>query len=605
MYIYLNKSGHKPDIPVEFESENYQKINFQWGLVLLDKSVKNIYFDDAHDQILIFSGFIYDLEIEAKKLNINLRENNPLLLFKNQSIEQIVKTLKIVDGFFNLICVNKKSGEVNIFSDHIGSKVIYFMKTINCIKLSSDIKQILNSDKIKKINKEKLIDYISFMDDSKDDTFFQNIYKTNPREHLKISSEGVSRNTYFEFKLKTIKDKHKDWFINEYKQVFENSVKNCTSDVNGTIGAALSGGLDSSSIVCMLKHLNKKGVKTKTAVFAGLSDDEDRKANETIYSDCVSNKTNFLNDEVVLGEKGCITDINKSLEVFSEPKCLVNAYIHHEIFKSLRTENIKFFLDGFAGDSVINHGYSLLPKLGKSLNIPELIKQDKALHEKKGGSTTIYRTLKRNFLIPIIPPFFAWVLDNINKRRNIYNVWASRLNKKYRASGIYSAIVKRLGSYPGSLQHTPEEWHLKEITSTTITASVRDCQYLGQFYDVEIRFPFLSKKLMQLSLNTPIELKLRNGIDRYIFRKAMTGIVPKMVLERTDKGNLSFPSKKQIESLDTTKLIYDLKTRLGNFFDYEYIEKSIFNDKRGNFTEIYQLYELNKWLELNDICLDY
>ena len=85
----------------------------------------------------------------------------------------------------------------------------------------------------------------------------------------------------------------------------------------------------------------------------------------------------------------------------------------------------------------------------------------------------------------------------------------------------------------------------------------------------------------------------------------MTGIVPKMVLERTDKGNLSFPSKKQIESLDTTKLIYDLKTRLGNFFDYEYIEKSIFNDKRGNFTEIYQLYELNKWLELNDICLDY
>ena len=89
------------------------------------------------------------------------------------------------------------------------------------------------------------------------------------------------------------------------------------------------------------------------------------KVSEEYYSEAVAKALSISHTKIELFNTGCISDNTESSEIFPEPTGLVNGYIHHAIFKNLKNSNIALYLDGFAGDSVIGHGYTKLYELGK------------------------------------------------------------------------------------------------------------------------------------------------------------------------------------------------------------------------------------------------
>ena len=133
---------------------------------------------------------------------------------------------------------------------------------------------------------------------------------------------------------------------------------------------------------------------------------------------------------------------------------------------------------------------------------------------------------------------------------------------------------------------------------------IYNANLLAKNYGVKVRFPFLSKKFMELSLNTPVKYKLHNGRDRHIFREAMTDIVPRTILDRSSKSDLSPFSMNEICKLDDQELLTSLKNNTGNFFNYKFLEDEIFSKKSLHFAEIYQLYEFNDWLNKKGLKLD-
>ena len=141
------------------------------------------------------------------------------------------------------------------------------------------------------------------------------------------------------------------------------------------------------------------------------------------------------------------------------------------------------------------------------------------------------------------------------------------------------------------------------INSTQITSSIRDANTLARHYDIKILFPFLSKELIQLSLEIPVDQKLFKGIDRYVFRKAMKGIVPQKILKRNTKSDLSSFSKEEVMNIDVQELIKKINFRCKGLFKKKYIEDQLLK-KKLDFTEIYQIYEFVLWLEKNDIFLE-
>ena len=87
--------------------------------------------------------------------------------------------------------------------------------------------------------------------------------------------------------------------------------------------------------------------------------------------------------------------------------------------------------------------------------------------------------------------------------------------------------------------------------------------------------------MIQLSINTPITLKLKKGADRYIFRRSMEGIVPKKILQRYTKSNLSPFSMNEISRLNFIDLENELASRCEGLFDFTYIRNRVFKEKQG------------------------
>ena len=84
----------------------------------------------------------------------------------------------------------------------------------------------------------------------------------------------------------------------------------------------------------------------------------------------------------------------------------------------------------------------------------------------------------------------------------------------------------------------------------------------------------------------------------------MKGIVPKEIINRTDKSDLGALSSYEISNINNSNLISTLKLRCGDLFDYKFIEKEILSNSDENFTEIYQLYEFSEWVKDRGFQLD-
>ena len=105
---------------------------------------------------------------------------------------------------------------------------------------------------------------------------------------------------------------------------------------------------------------------------------------------------------------------------------------------------------------------------------------------------------------------------------------------------------------------------------------------------------------MELSINTPVKFKLKNGQNRSIFREAMKGTLPQKIVERGAKSDLS-----PLSEIEISKISFDEVKKLAHahcptLFDIDFLSV-LFKDPKNYIFEIYQVYSFLKWLNYNDL----
>ena len=103
-----------------------------------------------------------------------------------------------MDGFFLLIVIEKNTGIVHAFSDHIGSKTLYYLNNRGHLAICNREEQLCKHST--GINKKKVQDYFSFSVDDGKETFFDSIYKLEPRSYIRFSNFTEIHENYFKFK---------------------------------------------------------------------------------------------------------------------------------------------------------------------------------------------------------------------------------------------------------------------------------------------------------------------------------------------------------------------------------------------------------------------
>ena len=559
------------------------------------------------------------LRIDNKKdlasvLGIDSSEKDEEFLYKAY-IKWGSKLSNKIIGSFAFLIYDSKLEKFICFRDHMGMKPFYYYKNKDVFIFSSRIKLITEiTDITKKINKERVIDYLMFVHPKDGQTFYSEVHKL-PRCHiLEYKSNEFLLKRYFEFniniesKLKSSKE-----YIEKFNYILHEVVDSHINSDNENVGIAYSGGLDSTSLLKIADSLiNTKSIFSKSAIFKNLNKSEKKLVDEKYFMDLgLKNNKNVNHKYLYFEDDGPIKNINDVLDIFDEPISAINFYIFKKIALSLKEQNIKILLDGIDGDSVVSHGYEKFDYLAHKYEIRKLYGESVSYANfTKIEKPSFFKIIKRYFILNKLPERIKWMLFN---KTQLHPYWALKILDKtdlhVKKISLRKSLINHYGMSPLKKSSNPKEDHHQKISLGSWENSLEDLDSILTYYGIDHRMPFFDRRLMEFCLSVPVSLKFKNGVNRYIFREAMQKIIPEKIRLRSSKSDLSPPLLKEIISIGKDKLIdiiLNKNSPLTGLIDKEELEKFIKNTINNNsyknaYFLIFQLVSLSRWMEKENL----
>ena len=586
----LLKSKYKSDSK-DFVAFNFSSLNLNSDIDICNSSgiITNFIGDITNRQDLI----------EQLGLNKNIKNSTLISYAYKQWGNSFVKK---VYGFFSIIIYETKNKSIIAINDHLGSKPLYFFKSSNNFLISSDINTILEMVNEKSPNYSRIRDYFIFFNGKSGETFFNDISRLEPGSQMFFRNNEITKTKYFDYDLtKKLVYKNDHEYEEHFREIFTHTISALSNNLDKEkIGSSISGGLDSSSITCMLKHLNKN-VVPQSVLFEGLANRDARMADERSYVNDVSKKYNLKVDYLPLNNSGCISEYPEAIQRNDEPPSLINGYIHSAIFKNLKAKKIEILFDGFDGDTSISHGYEHLFELGRKFKLFELFKEYSDMHELYGVKKVSYvNALKQYVLKSYIPKRVLWFQNKYKSTSMVPLEWYKKLNAEIIDPPDFNEVCNNYNGLPipNLYSKNSQYAHYLDVTNPTIEMSLNLINHSASSYGIDIKFPFMDRRLIEFCLSIPSSQKLKNGVSRSILRRSLKNIIPDSIYNRHSKSDLSPFSRIEICNLSDERI---MKSVLNiPFLDAEYIKKNLLKNKSEHMMDIYQIIIFDAWLKKNN-----
>ena len=460
------------------------------------------------------------------------------------------------NGMWAFCIFDKNLNQLILNRDRFGIKPLYYYIDSNRIIFSSMIAGILCHDIETAPDDNIIMDYLAYnLEDHTTATFFKNIRK-------------LEQGNMLIYDLETKKHVIRKWYIpslrpliNEHgiRDIFSESVHRRTvSDV--PVGSCLSGGIDSSSIVCILDRKLKNTFNTFSLIVPGSPVDE------SVYITEIGKKTNTRQFKTTIDADDFIEEFEDFVCAQEEPVTELSAYAQYRVMKLAHEHNAKVLLDGQGGDEVFA-GYIYY----FGYYFYELFAQFKWLALAR--EMTLYLYHSKN-VYPFAFFLFLMLPDGIQMF-----LWKTFINRWI----DHKFMQKTRG------KSTDPRWNKMDLKdSLTLTLFSTAIPHLLRFEDknsmrwsVESRIPFLDFELVEAALSLPSRAKLSGGKSKMIFKKAMESILPEMIRARTDKIGFGTPINEFFRIGKITalceKIIYSESFKERPYWNWKKVEK-IFRD---------------------------
>ncbi|MBI1403139.1 MAG: asparagine synthetase B [Porphyrobacter sp.] len=299
------------------------------------------------------------------------------------------------------------------------------------------------------------------------------------------------------------------------------------------VGALLSGGLDSSSIACLLRDQRISRGEAPLPVFAMMFR-EPAQSNERAHFDAVVATGGF--DPVVIEMDGYdpLAGFEGLLADLGGPTLSPNLACLRPVVAAAAQRGVEVLFDGHGGDEVVSHGYGLLDELAARGAWRALLREARGAADNYGRSRLVLarrvaaRQQRRDarLIARLLAPFDRETAHSANAPAHLLSdelVAESRLRERLRAFAKPETAAGEQAQHRAVLSD-PLQPYAFEVHAAFYAS-------LG----VAARYPFWDRQVVEFCLGLPAEEKLANGWSRLVLRRAMTGIVPASVLARRDK----------------------------------------------------------------------
>ncbi len=574
------------------------EINTQQNLALIHRRLSIIdvsklghqpFIANDENYVLIFNGEIYnykEIRQELEQKGYTFISNTDTEVILNAYIEWGKSCVNRFIGMWAFVIYDKQKNSLTLSRDRFGIKPLYFYQQDNYFAFASEIKALLKLKEVdKSISNENLGSYLAFGTTANPyQNLFKNIKDIEPgcNYFYDLNTSKLTKESYFTLADKLQKNTA-DIKTNTLKleELFNNSIAlHLRSDV--VIGSCLSGGLDSSAIVCAVSNqLGNNDLQTITAAY------QNKTVDESAYAKLVANQFKNVKDIYTYPDaKTMLTDMDKMIYAQDLPIGSTSIFAQWEVMKCAHQHQIKVLLDGQGADEILGGYYNFA-----GIYLIELLKKFKFNRFFKE-----YSKLKQNFTPQIrnaiLRAAYYYLPTNLQqqlraKERLSYNFIADNKRQELNLN-----IPKRGGK-------TFDE-HVNLSVKFGMYELLRYEDRNAMAFSIESRVPFLDHRLVAFIRNLPTNQKINNGFTKYVLRKMLNNKLADKVVWRKDKKGFVTPQQDWKDELMKT-LITELKeSDMPSLMDRNYVLKLCDKDlsNASHLSEFWRAYSVIKWYNI-------
>ncbi|MBU7583459.1 MAG: asparagine synthase (glutamine-hydrolyzing) [Nostoc sp. TH1S01] len=489
---------------------------------------------------IVFNGEIYnylELQTQLQALGHQFQSHSDTEVLLNAYAEWGLSALKKLVGMFAFAIFDTWERTLFLARDFFGIKPLYYTYWQDGLAFASEIKALLQLPGIsRRVNPQRVYDYLqSGLTDYGGETLFADIQQLPPSHFLKISLENPQKpqiSRYWQIELNQTLDITFTEATTHLRHLFLESVGlHLRSDV--PVGAALSGGIDSSAIVMAMRYLQGNNLQLHTFSYIA----SEPSLSEAKWIDIVAQAAQVIEHQVKPSPEELTTDVDKLIELQDEPFGSTSLYAQYRVFQMAKAANIKVMLDGQGADELLG-GYRayLATRLASFLRQGQWGSASQFLQRATKLPGVSQKTILLRAVGLLLPPSLQLSVRQLVKK-DVVPSWLN--NYWFTKHGLEPKIFRS----PKSREILRAELH-QAVVENSLPMLLRYEDRNSMAHSIESRVPFLTPALVNFVFSLPEEFIISNdGTSKAIFREAMRGIVPDSILNRQDKIGFATPEQ--------------------------------------------------------------
>lgn len=476
---------------------------------------------------IVFNGEIYN--------HIELREELSLhgYTFKSHTDTEVIlaaydhwgiECQNKFNGMWAIIIYNIIDEKIFISRDRFGIKPLYYYKDDETLVFASEVKSILEYEGVTcEPNVEYCKDYLSNgVKEYKRETSFKDIYRFDfasyietDKNQLFVSDLGEKK--FWDYEINTDNEKfdikRAKSIAQEYYELLKDSIRlRLRADV--PFGSALSGGLDSTSIVYLIEE-ELKNIKSdyKQQTFSTVHSGENIDCDESYYINLITNTLGIKSNKIEPNPDE-IEDLHELVVKHWENPFEGTGMSGINTYKLINDSNVVVTLDGQGADEQQAGYLFYIINLLYNLDFMDALSEGKKLYSIPKAKRFVKMGLLFNF-----------------SRQILSKKLFEKIAGKFRNGKLKKYIM-------------PLNEKLKNDTNEGLINLIHYSDSRSMLYSIESRMPFMDYRLVEFTAKIPAVYKIHNGWTKYFARLAFDKKLPDEICWRKDKMGWPMPDKK-------------------------------------------------------------
>jgi asparagine synthase (glutamine-hydrolysing) len=505
-------------------------------------------------------------------------------------------------GMFALGLWQAEQRQLMLVRDRLGIKPLYYYHDGATFIFASEIRALLATGLVpRKLSRAAVESYLAYGSVQQPLTIIEDVYAVLPGHTLTFADGRVQSEPYWELQTETEQAARLDEraLTEEIAGLLRESVRlRLVSDV--PIGVFLSGGIDSSAAVSLMRKATAGEIETFSVFFKELDFDE------RVYAQRVAQKFGTQQHSIVISEREALAKLPRFLQALDQPT--MDGFNSLIVSEAAAQAGLKVALSGLGGDEVFA-GYEfvraiehrerrraqirLLPKplraaaataISALSRTPQANKLSHLLRSEhlRDHSVQLHRRLFTREQQEHLLTANGHAPDCYQRDWSRLEQWTARQSANCQAAdAINQACALDLGGY----------------MSNTL---LRDTDVMSMAHSLEVRVPLIDHKLVERLLRVPGRMKLRAGEPKKLLVDAVADL-PREIVQRPKRGfELPFKQWLLSELREPVEQAF-AATALHELFQPPGVQTlwQDFLDGRVSWSRVWSVYVLSDWIERN------